>query len=376
MSVAARRIPVCEPVLSGNELSYATQAISSTWISSGGEFLKRFEAQFAGYIGTKHGISTVNGTTALHLALRAAGIGPGDEVIVPDFTMIAPVAAICYCGAQPVFVDADPETWTLSPSQVEAKITKKTKAILVVHIYGHPADMGELQRIAKAYKLLLIEDAAEAHGAEYKGKRCGSLSDISAFSFYANKIITTGEGGMVLTDSDVYADQSRYFKNLCFPLNGPRSYHHNDIGFNYRMTNVQAAIGLAQLEQIDQFVEARRRNAALYTEQLRGCTQLQLPAEKSWAKNCYWMYGIVLDPKANVDRSTVMGKLQEAGIETRAFFEPMHAQRGLVQYGADCKDSYPVTEFLGKNGFYLPSSTSLKAEDISYVSEQLLRCLR
>ncbi len=261
MSVTTRRIPVCEPVLSGNELTYVTQAVTSTWISSGGEYLRRFESQFAEYVGVRHGIATVNGTTALHLALAAAGIGNGDEVLLPDFTMFAPAAAICYTGAKPVFVDADPDTWTIDPTQLEARITPKTKAILAVHIYGHPADMTALKRIAQDRKILLIEDAAEAHGAEVNGKRCGSLSDIAAFSFYANKIITTGEGGMVVTSNETLANQSRYFKNLCFPLNGPRNYHHEDLGFNYRMTNVQAAIGLAQLEQIDSFVAARRSNA-------------------------------------------------------------------------------------------------------------------
>ena len=375
MPVASRRIPVCEPFLNGKEEAYAADAVRSTWISSSGKYLKTFEEGFARYIGVDHGVATTNGTTALHLAVTALGIGQGDEVILPDFTMIAPALAISYAGAMPVLVDALPDTWTMDTGQIESVITPRTKAIMAVHIYGHPVDMDAIHVIAKKHHLLVIEDAAEAHGAEVRGRRCGSLSDIAAFSFYANKIITTGEGGMVVTARQDLADRCRYFKNLCFPLKGARNYFHEDLGFNYRMTNVQAAIGAAQLEQIDDFVRRRRDHASRYHELLKDCSCLQLPAEMPWAKNCYWMYGVLLTDEARLTREELIAKLAEDGIETRRFFEPMHRQPVLKKHGVNCSRSSPVSARLADRGFYLPSGTNLKSEDLSYVCERLVKWL-
>ena len=251
-------IPVCEPMLAGNELKYITDAVSTGWISSAGSYVTAFEKAFAEYCGVKHGIAVCNGTVALHLALRALGVQPGDEVIIPDFTMIASALAVCYCGAKPVFVDADAATWNMDVSAVEQYITPATKGIMAVHIFGNPCDMTALQRIADRHGLWLMEDAAEAHGAINHGKKAGALSRIAAFSFFANKNVTTGEGGMVVTDDDELAAACRYFKNMCFPLDAPRTYLHADIGYNYRMSNLHAAIGLAQTEKADDYKALRQ----------------------------------------------------------------------------------------------------------------------
>ena len=242
-------LPVCEPLLAGNEAAYVAEAVSGGWISSAGKYVGAFEEAFAAYCGARHGIAVCNGTAALHLALVALGIGPGDEVIIPDFTMAASAFAVCYTGAMPVFADAEPGTWNLDAARVEGKITSKTRAIMPVHIFGVPCDMAPLRHLADRHGLFLLEDAAEAHGAEWRGKKTGSLGNIAAFSFFANKNIATGEGGMVTTDDDTLAAACRYYKNLCFPLDAPRAYLHADIGFNYRMSNLHAAVGLAQVER-------------------------------------------------------------------------------------------------------------------------------
>ena len=244
-------IPVCEPMLAGNELEYVADAVATGWISSSGGYVAAFEKAFAEYCGARHAIAVCNGTVALHLALRALGVGPGDEVIIPDFTMIASALAICYCGAKPVFVDADAITWNIDAAAIEQKINPATKGIMAVHIFGNPCDMAALQHIADRHGLWLMEDAAEAHGALFQGRRVGNLSRIAGFSFFANKNITTGEGGMVVTNDDNLAHACRYFKNMCFPLDAPRAYLHADIGYNYRMSNLHAAIGLAQTERAD-----------------------------------------------------------------------------------------------------------------------------
>lgn len=370
-AAAPARIPVCEPWLDGNELAYATDALRSGWISSSGEYLRRFEEGFAAYCGVRHGVGVTSGTTALHLALAACGIGAGDEVIIPDFTMIATAFAVCYTGALPVFVDAEPVTWNMDVARVEAKLTPRTKAILAVHIYGHPTDMDPLRELAATRGIRLLEDAAEAHGSLYRGRKCGSLSDIATFSFYANKVITTGEGGMVVTSDDALADAARRKRNLGFPTSGPRTYRHEEIGFNYRMNNVQAAIGLAQLEKIEQYVAARRANAARYDALLAGVGTIARPAELPWARNTYWMYGVVLEDGAPVGRDELMRRLAADGIETRPFFVPMHLQPALRQYGADCGGDYPVATRLGERGLYLPSGSNLPAAQLEYVCERL-----
>ena len=368
-----KKIPVCEPFLAGHELEYVTEAVRSGWISSGGKFLQEFERKFGDYCGVKHGVATTSGTTALHLALRALGVQAGDEVIIPDFTMAAVLFSVLYCGAKPVFIDADAETWNMDADQIESKISPKTKAIIAVHTYGHPCDMDPIVALARKYHLKVVEDAAEAHGALYKGRRSGSLADVACFSFYANKIITTGEGGMVLTDDGGLADRCRYFRNLCFSLHGPRDFMHEDVGFNYRMTNVQAAIGLAQLENIEDLIARRRENARRYNTGLADVAGLQRPAEKEYAKNVYWMYGLVVRPEVlGISRDALGAKLAERGIETRSFFKPMHRQKMIVEKYAPAKAGYfPTAEALAENGLYLPSGPALSSENSAAICDAI-----
>ena len=286
-------IPVCEPLLAGNEQKYVLDCLKTNWISSGGVYLQKFEEGFSRYCGVKHGIAVCNGSVALHLAYAALGIGPGDEVIMPTLTIASTVFAALYCGAKVVFVDVQPDTWNMDPAQLESKITKRTKAIVPVHMYGHPCDMDAILRIARKHRLAVIEDAAEAHGAKYKGRMAGSFGKLSCFSFYSNKIITCGEGGMVVTDDDWLAEKCRSLKNLSFLKE--RRFFHKDIGFNYRMTNIQAAIGTAQLEIAGALLKRRRENARLYSEMLSGVKGLALPAEREGCRNAYWMYGLVVE---------------------------------------------------------------------------------
>jgi perosamine synthetase len=365
-------IPVCEPFLAGNENKYVLDALETGWISSAGKYIGAFEQAFAKACGVKHGIAVCNGTNALHLGLVALGVGPGDEVIIPNFTMIASAFSVCYTGAKPVFIDAEPETWNIDVTKIEEKITPKTKVIMPVHIYGHPCEMDAILGIARKHKLKIIEDAAEVHGAEFNGKKCGSLSDIAAFSFFANKIVTTGEGGMVVTDDDVLAEKCRYHKNLCFPTKGPRNYLHEDIGFNYRMSNVHAAIGLAQVEKIDEYIKLRRRNNALYKKYLQDVPGIKLQPEKEWAKNVYWMNGVVVDKKEyGISRNELMQKLLESGIDTRSFFVGMNRQPSLIRYGCKVVGDYKVTDWLSENGFYLPSGSGLEEEQIEMVCDKI-----
>lgn len=365
-------IPVCEPYLKENELKYVTDAVSTGWISGTGGYIKRFEEGFANFCGLKHAIATTSGTTAIHLALAALGIKQGDEIIVPDFTMIGGVFPICYTGAKPVFVDVDSKTWNINPDKIKEKITNKTKAIMVVHVYGMPCDMDPILKIAKENNLYLIEDAAEAHGAEYNGKKVGSFGDVSCFSFYANKIITTGEGGMVVTNNDKIAEKCRYHKNLCFPLDGSRNYFHEDIGFNYRMSNVIAAIGLAQLEKINDYIGMRRKNNEMYRLFLKDVKGITFQDEKDGYKNVYWMNSILIDPQEfGANRNEVEGKLLKKGVETRRFFIGMHKQESLRKYGCDCNGRYNVTEVLSDNGLYLPSGSGLNVEEIRSICDSI-----
>lgn len=365
-------IPVCEPLYLGNEEKYTLDAIQSRWISSAGDYIRKFEEQFSNFCGVKYGIATTSGTTALHLALKAVDVQEGDEIVIPDFTMVAVLFAVLYCRAKPVFVDAEPDTSNIDVRKIEEKISPKTKAILPVHTYGHPVDMAPIIKLAEKYNLYIIEDAAEAHGAQYMDKKCGSIGHINCFSFYANKIITTGEGGMVMTSDSDLADRCRYYKNLCFPLRGRRDYVHEDLGYNYRMTNVQAALGVAQLENIDKFIERRRNNARLYNELLKDIPGIQVPTEKEYARNVYWMYGVVINPeKFGKTRDELMENLREEGIDTRYFFKPMHSQKVLEKFGIRDGGVYPITEWLSHNGLYLPSGSGLKREDIEYICEKI-----
>lgn len=359
-------IPVCEPTLSGNELKYVQQAVETNWISSAGSFIREFEARFAEACHTRYGIACANGTVALHLAIATLGLEPGDEVILPTFTMIATINAVAYCGATPVLVDNELDCWQMDVAQVAAKITPRTKAIVPVHIYGHPVDMDPLMALARQHGITVIEDAAESHGAEYKGRRCGSLGDAASFSFYGNKIITTGEGGMITTDNREIAQLAWNLRDHAF--SSERHFWHKFVGFNYRMTNLQAAVGLAQVEQLESFVAARRRNAAEYTRRLCDIPGITTPPQAEWAKNVYWMYGILVDRAAyGMSRDELRRALADHGIETRTFFIPMHCQP--VYWQAFKGQRYPIAEQLCRDGFYLPSASSLSLGEIEYVTE-------
>jgi perosamine synthetase len=363
-----QRIPVAEPVLTGNEKQYVMDCLETGWISGSGKYLNAFEEQFAAFCGTRYAVATFNGTVALHVALLALGVGAGDEVIVPDLTYIASANAVAYCNATPVFVDVDPVTWTLDIADVERKITPKTKAIMPVHLYGHPANMGPLMALAEKHGLKVVEDAAEAHGSSYNGQMAGSIGHIATFSFFGNKVITTGEGGMVVTNDEALALHVKQLKGQGQAFD--RRYWFPIIGYNYRMTNLQAAIGLAQLERITWFIERRREVASWYAAQLQGC-DLTLPAEASWAKNIYWLYSVALP--ARVKRDEVMQKLADAGIETRPFFIPMHVLPPYYQ--ADGDQRYPVTTALAAQGINLPTAASLTQEQVTYVCETLKRVI-
>ncbi len=366
-------IPVCEPFLNGNELEYVTKAVSTGWISSSGQYVNEFEQKFAEYCGCKYGVAVCNGTIALHLALVSLGIGKGDEVIVPTFTMIASAFAVCYTGAMPVFVDADKETFNIDIKKIEEKITSRTKAIMPVHIFGKMCDMDAITALARKYHLYIIEDAAEAHGAEYKGKKAGSFSDIAAFSFFANKNITTGEGGMVVTNDEQIYQRAKYFKNVCFPMSGGRNYTHDDIGFNYRMSNVVAAIGLAQVEKANEYREMRIRNHQYYREQLQqipGIIMQSLPSED--CVDVCWMNTIVLDPILyRHTKEETVNYLKKKGIDTRLLFNGMHHQKSMKDYGCDCSGEFVVSDWLTQNGFYLPSASNLPKEDIIFICQTL-----
>ena len=364
----SRVIPVCEPTLGGNEAEYVLDCIRSNWISSAGKYIPRFEETFAEMCGARYGVACANGTVALHLALATLGIGPGDEVILPTFTMIATINAVTYTGATPVLVDSEPRTWNMDLDQVAARITPRTRAVMPVHTYGHPVDMDPLMELAEQHGFTVVEDAAEAHGAEYKGRRAGSLGHAGCFSFYANKIITTGEGGMVTTDNPDIARLARNLRDHAF--SHERHFWHKYIGFNYRMTNMQAAVGLAQTEQMEGFVRARRANAARYTAALKEIPGIVTPPEAGWAKSVFWMYSILVEDEFRMTRDQLRAYLAERGIETRTFFIPMHLQP--IYYRAFEGQRYPVAERLCQRGFYLPSASSLTPREIDYITEEML----
>jgi perosamine synthetase len=360
----SRVIPVCEPTLAGNEAKYVLDCIESNWISSAGKYIPQFEDSFAAACQARYGVACANGTVALHLGLAALGIGPGDEVILPAFTMIATINAITYTGATPVLVDSEPATWNMDLNQVAEKITPRTRAVMPVHTYGHPVDMDPLMDMAERHGFYVLEDAAESHGAEYKGRRTGSLGHAACFSFYANKIITTGEGGMITTDDAEIARLARNLRDHAFSKE--RHFWHKYIGFNYRMTNMQAAVGLAQTEQLEGFVEARRRNAARYSAALREISGLVTPPEAGWARNVFWMYSILVEDEFGMTRDGLRTYLANHGIETRTFFIPMHLQP--IYYRAFKGQRYPVAEMLCQRGFYLPSASSLTTREIDYIT--------
>lgn len=366
-------VPVNEPNLSGNEKKYLNECIETGWISYEGPFVKRFENDMAVYCNRKHAIAVSNGSAALECAIIALGIGHGDEVIIPTFTIISCAAPIIRAGARPVLVDADPNTWNMRVDEIEEKINRNTKAIMIVHIYGITVDIDPVLEIAKKYKLVVIEDAAEAIGQTYKGKPCGSFGDISCFSFYPNKHITTGEGGMVLTDDDKLAKRTADARNLFF---GSRRYVHYELGYNYRMTNMQAAIGCAQFERIEETVAKKREIGRTYHELLGEVQGIQLPLpETEYTNNIYWVFGIVIDDTIDVDAQGLMKLLGEKGIGTRGFFWPMHEQPVFQKMGLFKDEHYPVAEKLARRGFYIPSGVTLTKEQQNYVVESLKELL-
>jgi len=366
-------IPVCEPLIEEKELKYVNECLKTGWISSSGKFIDEFEEKWADYCGMKYGIAVSNGTTALQISLGCLDLKHNDEVIIPTFTIISCALAVIYNKARPVLIDSEPQTFTIDTGQIEEKITQNTKVIMPVHIYGHPCNMDPIYKLAKKYNLIIIEDAAEAHGAEYKGKKCGGLGDISCFSFYANKIITTGEGGMLLTDDNDYAKRARSLRNLCFQKD--RRFYHEELGHNFRFTNIQAAIGVAQLERIEELVEKKRWIGHTYNEKLKDIGGLILPIEKTWAKNVYWMYSVVLDESTGMDAKGFAKQLHNLGVETRPFFLGMHRQPVLKEMGLVDSEYYPVSDRISEKGLYLPSGLTLTEKDINFVVNAIKNAL-
>lgn len=371
----SQMIPVNRPLLDGNERKYLNECIDSGWVSSDGPFVSEFELRFAAQVNRKHAIAVSNGTSALDAAIEALGLASGDEVIMPTFTIISCINQIIRNGCIPVLIDSEMRTWNMKVEDIEARITSRTKAILVSHIYGLPVDLDPVLSLAERYGLRLIEDAAEMHGQNYKDRPCGSFGDISTFSFYANKHITTGEGGMILTDSDELAERCRSLRNLGFSPS--RRFLHERLGWNLRMTNMQAALGLAQLERLDLFIRRKKRMGRMYSELLHDVPGVLLPVEKtSFAENIYWVYGVVIEAEQKLMAQEAMDLLARAGVATRPFFVPMHLQPILTSRGFFSCESHPVSEWISKKGFYLPSGTAIRDEEIEKVAEAVLSVLR
>lgn len=367
-------IPVNEPVLDGNEKKYLCECIDTGWISSEGPFVKKFEEKMSATVNRKYGIAVANGTAALEVAMQAIGIGEGDEVIMPTFTIISCAMAVTKLGAKPVLVDSDIDTWNMNTDEIEAKITERTKAIMMVHLYGLPVEANQILALAHKYNLKVIEDAAEMHGQTYRGKPCGSFGDISIFSFYPNKHITTGEGGMVVTDDDKLAERCRMLRNLCF-RNDVR-YVHDEISDNYRFTNLQAAIGLAQLERLDEFVEKKREMGRFYTEKLADIKGIKLPVPKTeYADNIYWVFGIVLDRDSEFTNREITKLLTTEGIGSRTFFWCMHEQPVYQKQGLFRGEHYEHAEYLARKGFYIPSGLALSKSQMEVVVDKLYKVL-
>ena len=354
--------PVAEPQFGGAELKYVSECVLTGWVSSAGKFVKKFEDLFAAFCGTKFAVTTTSGTTALHLSMLALGIGTGDEVIVPSLTFISTANAVTFTGAKPVFVDSEPYTWNIDPAGIEKAITSKTKAIIPVHLYGHPADMDPILEIANKYSLAVVEDAAEAHGALYKGKKVGSLGVMGVFSFFGNKIITTGEGGMIVTDKKELAEKVRILRD--HGMDTRQRYWHPVLGYNYRLTNIQAALGVAQMERIDQIIMKKIKLAEFYREEL-GCIKgIILPPEADWAKNVYWLFSVLInEDQLCFTRDQIMEELKQKGIETRPFFPPVHNQPVY----ATCQ-KLPIAENLSLRGLSLPSFPNLSIDNIKNIA--------
>jgi perosamine synthetase len=368
-------IPVNEPLLNGNEKKYLNECIDSGWISSDGPFVKMFEEKMANFVGRKYAVAVSNGTAAIDAVIEAIGLGPGDEIIMPTFTIISCINQIIRCGAMPVLVDSDLNTWNMDVNTIESKITKKTKAIMVVHIYGLPVDVDPILEIAKKYNLKVIEDAAEMHGQKYKNKLCGSFGDVSIFSFYPNKHITTGEGGMILTDNIDLFEKCISLRNLCFKPE--KRFVHDSLGWNLRMTNLQAAIGVAQLERIEEFIQIKRKMGEAYNYYFSDLEHVKLPLQSTeYATNIYWVYGLVLDETRGLIGEDVIKALAQKGIGSRPFFFPMHQQPVFKKLNLFINDKHPVSDSFYKYGFYLPSGMALTFEQIAIVAKTLKSILK
>jgi len=361
--MSAKFIPVNNPVMDGNEKGYVLDCLESSWISSSGKYIDRFEGAFAEFCDAKHAITCSNGTAALHLALLALGLKPGDEVIVPTLTFIATANAVTYCGGKPVFIDAEPETWNINPALIESKINSRTKGIIVVHFRGHPADMDAILDVAKRHGLFVVEDAAQSHGAKYKGKRTGALGDIGTFSFFGNKIITTGEGGMIVTNDDDLARQMRLLKNQ--GMENTNRYWHPVVGYNYRLTNVAAAIGLAQLEKVGEQIHGRTEVATWYQEYLHCCPGMQWQSSKEWANRVWFLFTLVIDEDKHSVRDELIPYLLSHGIDSRPVYYPLHS---LPPY---CDKSemgeYPVAGHVSQRGINLPTWAGMSRENVRYI---------
>lgn len=356
-------IPMAKPHLGGKEFEYVNECLTTGWISSQGKFVKEFEKRMADYIGVQYGVATSNGTTALHLVLHSLGIGPGDEVIVPTLTFIATANAVHYTGAKPIFVDSEKDTWNIDPALVEQAITARTKAIIPVHLYGQPCKMDEIMDIAKRHNLYVIEDAAEAHGAEYKGRKAGSIGDVACFSFFGNKIITTGEGGMILTNDQNLCEKMMILRD--HGMSKEKRYWHPQVGFNYRLTNIQAAIGCAQLERIDRILKEKRCIKDTYNRHFESYSKIILPPDNVWSKNVYWMYTVLLNENKTIPRRDyLIDALKKCNIESRPIFYPIHTMPPYYS-----RASYPVAEMISRNGISLPSYVGLREEDIARICD-------
>ncbi len=370
------KVPVNGPLLIGNVKKNILDCLKKNFISSSGAYVKEFEQKFAKFLKKKYAISVSNGTAALQLAVESLNLRKGSEIILPSFTIISCILPLIRCGLKPVLIDSDLSTWNMNVEDIEKKITKKTKAIMVVHIYGMPTDMKKILKLAKKYKLKIIEDSAESIGLTFDGKQCGSFGDVSTFSFFANKHITTGEGGMVVTNSLKIANRCRGLRNLFF--NNERRFKHYELGWNYRLTNLQAAIGVAQLEKLNYFIKQKRKMGDYYQKHLNILSKyVYLPTIKNkHSKNVYWVFGIVLRKNTKISLKKIMRELKQRGIETRNFFWPLHQQPILKKMGYFHNSKYPNAEFLSKNGFYIPSGLSLTQKDQKYVIKTLINIFK
>lgn len=359
-------IPVAVPHFAGNEKKYVDDCMDTTWISSAGKYVNRFEEKYAEFMGMKQALSCSNGTVALHVPLIALGLKPDDEVLVPSLTYIATANAVRYCGATPVFVDCLADTWNIDPEDIKRKITPRTRGIIPVHLYGNPCDMDAIMMIAKTHNLFVLEDAAECHGATFKGQKAGTFGDVATFSFFGNKIITTGEGGMIVTDNEELAKQMRILKGQ--GQDPERRYWFIEVGYNYRMTNIEAAIGLAQLEQIDLHISNRRNVAEWYQEELKDMRNyFSFQKVTEGAESVWWMYSILLKENNRISRDALMDKLKDDGIETRPLFYPMHQMPVYEDKDAKC----PISEKVAANGLNLPTHALLSREDVTYICDKI-----